>query len=72
MAGFIIAISFSVAYEVNLILIVISFFSLLFIASKPLPKKVKQETLKESLSAGIKFVFKNPCDSSNFFNRHKF
>ncbi len=59
MAGFIIAISFSVAYEVNLILIVISFFSLLFIASKPLPKKVKQETLKESLSAGIKFVFKN-------------
>ena len=59
MAGFIIAISFSAAYEVNLVFIIISFFSLLFIASKPLPKKLKEETLKESLSAGIKFVFKN-------------
>ncbi len=59
MAGFIIAISFSVAYEVNLVLIVISIISLLFIASKPLPPKEKEEGLKESLSAGIKFVFKN-------------
>ncbi len=59
MAGFIIAISFSVAYQVNLILIIISIITLLFIASKPLPEKEKAETLKESLSAGIKFVFKN-------------
>lgn len=58
-AGFICAISFSVAYEVNLILISISILSLVFIASKPLPKKEKAESLKESLSAGIKFVFSN-------------
>ncbi|MDP1744381.1 MAG: MFS transporter [Bacteroidota bacterium] len=55
--GFICAISFTVAYEVNIVLIVISVLSFLFIASKPLPKKEKKETLKESLSAGIKFVF---------------
>ena len=57
--GFIIAISVSVAYEVNIIFIAISLISLLFIASKPIPPKEKAETLTESLSAGIKFVFKN-------------
>ncbi len=41
MAGFICAISFSAAYEVNIILIIIAVLSLLFIASKPLPKKEK-------------------------------
>lgn len=55
--GFICAISFTVAYEVNIALIVISVLSFLFIASKPLPEKEKKETLTESLSAGIKFVF---------------
>ncbi len=55
--GFICAISFTVAYEVNIVLILISVLSFLFIASKPLPEKEKKETLKESLSAGIKFVF---------------
>ncbi len=56
MAGFICAISFSTAYQVNIILIIIAVLSLLFIASKPLPKKEKIETLMESLTAGIKFV----------------
>ena len=58
-AGFICAISFSVAYEVDVIMIVISILSVLFIASHPLPPKEKKESLTESLSAGIKFVFGN-------------
>ncbi len=58
-AGFICAISFTAAYQVNIIFIIIAILSFLFIGSKPLPPKVKQETLFESLSAGIKFVFKN-------------
>ncbi len=56
-AGFICAVSFTAAYQVNIVLIVISVLSFLFIASKPLPQKEKKESLKESLSAGIKFVF---------------
>jgi MFS family permease len=59
MAGFICAVSFTAAYKVNIALIAISIFSFLFIKSKPLPKKEKAESLFESLSAGIKFVFKN-------------
>jgi len=59
MGGFICAISFSVAYELDVLLIAISIFPFLFIASKPLLKKVKKESLKESLSVGIKFVFGN-------------
>jgi MFS family permease len=57
MAGFICALSFTAAYEVDIVFIIISVLSFLFIASKPLPVKVKKESLKESLSAGIKFVF---------------
>jgi MFS family permease len=57
--GFICAISFSVAYELDVALVVISIVPFLFIASKPLPIKEKKESLKESLSAGIKFVFGN-------------
>lgn len=56
-AGFICAISFTAAYEVNIFLIIIAVLSFLFITSKPLPLKEKKESLKESLSAGIKFVF---------------
>jgi MFS family permease len=56
-AGFICAISFSFAYQINIILIIIAVLSFLFIASKPLPPKEKKESLKESLSVGIKFVF---------------
>jgi MFS family permease len=58
-AGFFISINYSTAYIVDLILILISFLAFLFIKSKPLPKKEKIESLYESLSAGIKFVFKN-------------
>lgn len=58
-AGIIIAVSYSAAYTVNLIFIILSIFSFLFIASKPLPKKEKKETLMQSLSGGIKFVFSN-------------
>ena len=56
-AGFICAISFQFAYQINIILIIIAVLSFLFIASKPLPPKEKKESLKESLSVGIKFVF---------------
>jgi MFS family permease len=56
-AGFICAISFTVAYEVDISLIVVAILSFLFIASKPLPLREKKESLRESLSAGIKFVF---------------
>lgn len=59
MAGFICAINFSTAYAVNIILLFIAIFSFLFIKSKPLSKKIQKETILESLSAGIKFVFKN-------------
>jgi MFS family permease len=59
MAGFICAISFEAAYEVNIAMIVTSIISFFFIKSKPLPAKEKKETLSESLSAGIKFVFSN-------------
>jgi MFS family permease len=58
-AGFFISINYSTAYFVDLFLIIISFFAFLFIKSKPLPKKEKIENLFESLSAGIRFVFKN-------------
>ena len=57
LAGFICAISFIAAYEVNIVFIIIAVLSFLFIGSKPLPKKEKKESLKQSLSAGIKFVF---------------
>jgi MFS family permease len=56
-AGFICAISFSVAYQINIVLLVLTLISFLLIASKPLPPKEKKESLKDSLSAGIKFVF---------------
>jgi MFS family permease len=59
LAGFICAVSFSAAYEVNIIMIIISVISILFVGSKPIPPKEKKESLTESLSAGIKFVFKN-------------
>jgi len=58
-AGFICAISFSTAYAVNMIFLCIAIFSFFFIKSKPLPIKESKETIFESLSAGIKFVFKN-------------
>lgn len=58
-AGIVCAISFSAAYSINIVFIILSIFSFVFIASKPLPVKEKKESLKESLSVGIKFVFSN-------------
>lgn len=58
-AGFICAISFSTAYAVDMILICIAVFSFFFIRSKPLPVKDAKESIFQSLSAGVKFVFKN-------------
>lgn len=58
-AGFICAVSFSAAYEVDVILLIIAVISITFVGSHPLPVKEKKESLKESLSAGIKFVFGN-------------
>lgn len=57
--GFLINRSYSTAYIVDVCLISISFIAFLFIRSKPIPKKEKGESLFESLSVGIKFVFKN-------------
>jgi MFS family permease len=58
-AGLIIAVSYSAAYTVDLIFLVIALFSMLFIASKPLPKSLESEPLVQRLTAGIRFVFKN-------------
>ncbi len=58
-AGFLISISYETAYVIDILLIAISFLAFLFIKSKPIPVKEKVESLFESLSAGIKFVFKN-------------
>ena len=43
----------------DVVLIVISVIFFFFISSKPIPKKEKKESLFESLSVGIKFVFSN-------------
>jgi MFS family permease len=58
-AGLLCTIGVSTAYQTNLIFIIISIISLLLIQSRPVPVKEKVETLTESLSAGIKFVFSN-------------
>jgi MFS family permease len=58
-AGIICAISFQAAYSVNIVFIILAIFSFIFIASKPIPQKVKKETLQQSLAVGIKFVFSN-------------
>jgi MFS family permease len=58
-AGIICAISFSAAYTVDIVFIILSILSFVFIVSKPIPVKQKKETLKQSLAVGIKFVFSN-------------
>jgi len=59
LAGLLIALSYQTAYVVDLSFLIIATISFLLIKSKPLPVKEASETLFESLSAGIKFVFKN-------------
>lgn len=58
-AGLLCTISVTTAYFTNLIFILISIISLLLIKARPVPVKEQEETLGESLSAGIKFVFSN-------------
>lgn len=58
-AGIVCAISISAAYTANVVFIVLSIISFVFIASKPVPVKVQKETLQQSLAGGIKFVFSN-------------
>jgi len=58
-AGLLIAVGYTTAYTVDITFISLSFLAFLFIASKPIPPREKAETLYESLTSGIKFVFKN-------------
>jgi MFS family permease len=58
-AGLLIAVGYTTAYTVDITFISLSFLAFLFIASKPIPPREKSETLYESLTSGIKFVFKN-------------
>jgi MFS family permease len=57
--GLICAISISAAYKVNLVMICFALFSFAFIAKRAVPVRQQKESLKQSLSAGIKFVFSN-------------
>lgn len=59
LAGFLIASSYASAYSIDVAFILIAFSAFLFIRSKPLPQKEKSESLLESISSGIRFVFKN-------------
>ncbi len=59
LAGFLIAISYEVAYLIDLSFLCMALLALLFVQSKPLPEKQVTESLYESISAGVKFVFKN-------------
>jgi MFS family permease len=47
------------AYAVDVLLTLVSIGFLLMIKSKPVPQFSEEESLKESLTAGVKFVFKN-------------
>ena len=49
----------TIAYCIVVILIVTGLFLFFGIKSKPIPPKEKEETLLQSLSTGIRFVFKN-------------
>jgi MFS family permease len=59
LAGFMIAASYSTAYTMDISFIIIAFLAFILIKNKPMPVKEKTESLLESISAGIRFVFKN-------------
>ncbi len=46
-------------YAINCLLFLGSVFSYAMIKSKPIPEKTKDETLMQSLSSGLKFVYNN-------------
>jgi MFS family permease len=58
-AGLLCSISFETSYKFNIAFLLLGILSLLFIKSKPIPPKDKNETFYESLSAGVKFVSGN-------------
>ena len=58
-AGFLILLGYQLAYFIDIILILIALLAFVFIAARPVPAKEISESLVESLSAGVKFVFKN-------------
>lgn len=49
----------SVTYFIDALLVLISFTAVTFIASKPKPEVLTESSLKDSLLAGLKFVFSN-------------
>ena len=59
LGGFLCAggVPFAYAIDAGVMLIAISFF--LFIAAKPIPPKEKEESITESISNGLRFVFRN-------------
>jgi MFS family permease len=59
LAGFMIAAGYTAAYTMDISFIAIALVAFALIAGKPKPVREKSETLYESLSAGVKFVFKN-------------
>lgn len=50
---------FGPAYSVVLVFLLLGIISLIFVKNKPVPEKTKTETIWESLTAGIKYVFNN-------------
>ncbi len=50
----------TVSYGVNVGFLVISLFFFSLLSSRPLPMKQTKEPIRESLTVGVKFVFKHP------------
>jgi MFS family permease len=59
-AGLLIAVGYSAAYAVDLILIAIAIIAFAFIQNHPIPKKEVKEGITKSISEGLKFVLKHP------------
>lgn len=57
-AGLLCALSFGTAYGVSLVFLIIAISCLLFIKPEPIERGKRSESLKDSLLAGLKFVFK--------------
>lgn len=57
--GFNNALNANWCYALTCILFLLTFMCFSFIESKPMPPKVKHESFMQSMSVGVKFVFKN-------------